>query len=255
MSSGYRLGAPSAAGFSLVELILALSLSALLMLGLIQVVSAASASARLQRNQAQIQEHARHAVAVLRRAVQSAGFNPEPWNGNQVGPLLADETSDGVSRNSDRLALRTWSDLNCYDNVNPVEDEAGNPRFFIRESVFDLSGDKNLTRRCRYGPSPGELVTQIRRQGLVPGVEAFQVLFGRDSNGDGGADTWVRAGAWDNTESLLGLRFGLLFSSDDQVTKREPRVFRILDTEVTPRADGKLRRKIQFSASFKGRGG
>ena len=44
-------------GFSLIELMLSVGLSALLLLGLIQIVSAAASSAQLQDNHAQLQEN------------------------------------------------------------------------------------------------------------------------------------------------------------------------------------------------------
>ena len=73
-------GVPSMRGFTLLELMLALGLSSLLLLGLVQIVSAAGASARLQDNQARLQENARLAITVLSRAVRETGFNPQPWN-------------------------------------------------------------------------------------------------------------------------------------------------------------------------------
>ncbi len=72
---------PCRSGFTLLELLLATALAALLILGLVQIVSATSAAGSLQRNQAQIQDHARFAIAILSRAIRQAGYRPEPWNG------------------------------------------------------------------------------------------------------------------------------------------------------------------------------
>lgn len=242
-------------GVTLIELVITMALSAFLVLGLIQIASAASSSTRLQRNQAQIQEHARLAVTTLSGAIRRAGFSPEPWN-ELYPPLGLDDISlDNLSANSDRLAVRDWSDLNCFDNLNPDKDSSGNALFYIRESVFDLNSDTGLTRQCRYGPSLSELTTQVRRQGFIQGVESFQVLYGQDADRDGSIDAWVKAGQWSDSRNILGVRFGLLLSSLDAVAEPELRFHIVLDSTVKKRADGKLRRVVQFTTAIKGRTG
>jgi hypothetical protein len=160
----------------------------LLVLGLVQMASAASSASLLQRNQAQILDRARFAIGILGRAVRPAGYHPEPWNSAYATEALGTGNLDGATASGDRLELRMWSDRNCFDNRNPDRDAVGRPRFYLRESRFDLTADGSLTHTCRYGPTLDSLTTQIPRQGLLPGVEAFQVLYGDDSNGDGNID-------------------------------------------------------------------
>jgi type IV pilus assembly protein PilW len=242
-----------ACGMTILELAVTMALSSLLILGLIQIVSAATASNRLQENQAQIQENARMAMNTLSAAIRQAGFSPEPWNDLYTVAGLADNSLDAVSTNSDRLSIRSWSDLNCFNNRNPVIDSSGNSLFFIRESVFDLSGGNNLTHLCRYGPSLSDFTTQIRRQGFIPGVESFQVLYGEDPDRDGGIERWVRAGRWDDPGRILGVKIGLLLSGNDAVTRPETKDYSVLDTEIRKRADGKLRRVFQFTTAIRSR--
>jgi len=240
-------------GMTLLELVITMSLSAFLVLGLIQIASAASSSTRLQRNQAQIQEHARLATTALSRAIWQNGFTPQPWS-ELFPPLgLAENSLDNVSATSDRLAVRTWSDLNCFNNQNPDKDSSGNPLFYIRESVFDLNTSNGLTKLCRYGPSLSELTTQIRRQGFIQGVESFQVLYGEDDNLDGNIEAWVKAGLWVDPQNILGVRVGLLLSSQDAVTIAVSTRYDVLDSSVRKDADGKLRRVVQFTTTIRGR--
>jgi type IV pilus assembly protein PilW len=242
-------------GMTLIELTVAMALTAFLLLGLIQIVSAAGAAVRLQDDQAQIQDRARHAIETLAGAIRQAGFSPKPWNDVYDIPALTGDTLDSVSASSDRLAIRGWSDLNCFDNRNPVEDSDAHPLFYIRESIFDLNGSDNLTHLCRYGPSASELVTQIRRQGLIPGVESFQVLFGEDSNGDGHIDRWVRAGQWADQRQILGARVGLLLAGDATVAEAVVKEYFILESLLAAPADRALRQVIQFSTAIRGRTG
>jgi len=241
------------AGFSLLELLLAMTLAALLILGLVQIVAAASAAGRLQRNQAQIQDHARLAIGALSKAVREAGYRPEPWNDAFQPLAFTSENLDGANAAGDRLALRTWSDLNCFGNRNPSVDSEGNPRFYIRESVFDISTKDQLARRCRYGPNPGQMTTQIRRQGLLPGVESFQVLYGEDGDSDGNIERWVTAGQWSDARRILGVRIGLLLASENGVVKPAATQLQVLDATATVPPDGRLRRVFEFAASLRGR--
>ena len=244
-----------ASGLTLIELLIALTLSGMLILGLVQIASAAASSTRLQRNQAQMQENARLAISIITRYVREAGFNPEPWNDALPYTGLTADSVDAISGDSDRLVVSGWSDLNCFDNRNPELDAGGKPAFFIREAAFDLNSSRGLTWQCRYGPSLAEMVTQIRRQGLVQDVDAFQVLYGEDSEGDNTIDLWVKAGQWGATERVLGVRLGLLLTSKDLVAERNSRRFQVLDERISKAGDGRLRRVIQFAAAFRSKTG
>jgi type IV pilus assembly protein PilW len=242
-------------GMLLVELLLAALLSAFLILGLVQIVSAARSSFRLQENEAEVQENGRHAIATLGVLVRQAGFSPQPWNESFNSQALTPDTRDRVSARSDRIALRSWSNLNCFNNRNPIEDESGEPAFFIRESVFDLNNRRDLTHTCRYGPTDAEFITQIRRQGFIRNVESFQVLYGEDGDHDGNIDRWVRGGEWADESQVLGVRLGLLLNSSDVVVEQAAQDFSVLDFQYSTRADGKLHRFFEFTAAIKGRSG
>jgi type IV pilus assembly protein PilW len=252
-SARLRLESTRASGFTLLELLIGAALGALLALGLVQVVAATSGSANLQRNNAQLQDHTRFAIEVLSRAIREAGYRPEPWNEAWNLDALSEETADGVSASSDRLAVRTWSDLNCFDSRNPDRDSAGEPRYYLRESVFDLTGNKSLARTCRYGPTVGELATQVPRQGWVSGVESFQLLFGEDRDGDGSIEQWVGAGQWGDPRRILGIRVGLLLASTDAVVEPGTQRFEILDSVYVSPADGRLRRTFDLAVAIRSR--
>jgi type IV pilus assembly protein PilW len=245
----------AACGFTLVELILVMTLTGLLITGLVQIASAASSSTLLQRNQAQIQENARLAINSISTAIRQTGFNPKPWDEEFPALGLSENSLDQLTASSDRLVVLSWSDTNCFNNLNAEPDDSGEPAFFIREFQFDLNSSNGLTQQCRYGPSPGALVTQIRRQGLVQGVESFQLLYGDDPDLDGSIEAWVNAGNWSAPQNVLGLRVGLLLASEDAVTNRSPVALTILDSVIRKRADGRLRRVVQFTSAIRGNSG
>ncbi len=242
-------------GILLAELLIAVLLSAFLVIGLVQIVSAARSSFRLQENESEVQENGRHAIAMLAMHIHQAGFSPQPWNESFQSQALTSDTHDRVSTWSDRIALRSWSNRNCFDNRNPIEDESGEPAFFIRESVFDLNSRRDLTHTCRYGPTDAEFTTQIRRQGFIQNVESFQALYGEDRDHDGSIDRWVRGGQWSDEKQVLGVRLGLLLNSSDVVVEQAAQDFSVLDFQSRTPADGKLHRLIEFTATIKGRSG
>lgn len=242
-------------GFTLVELLLVVLLSSILITGMVQIVSAASSSFRLQDNQAEVMENARHAIATIGRSIRQAGFSPEPWNPTFHQDSLMPESLDHVSSRSDRLVLRSWSDTNCFDHQNPVAGENGEPAFYIRESLFDLNSSSDLAHTCRYGPTESELITQINHQGFVRHIDSFQTLYGEDSDEDGQIDLWVKGGLWTSAEHVLAVRVGLLLHSSDPVLESSKSTFSVLDHEFTSRADGRLRELFVFTTAIKGHGG
>lgn len=242
-------------GFTLVELLIAMLISAFLIIGLIQIVTAASSSFRLQDNQSEVQENGRHIISTLGKLIRQTGFNPQPWNLDNEVPGLSADTLDHVTARSDRLVIRSWSNTNCFDNRNPVEDEFGEAAFFIRETLFDLNSQKNLAQTCRYGPASSELVTQINHQGFVPNVESFQLLYGEDRDDDGQVDHWVRGGEWSEQQQVLGIRIAVLLSSTDPVVEPRAQTFSLLDAEHRVSANGKLYRLVVFATAIKGRSG
>jgi hypothetical protein len=242
-------------GLTLLELLVASLLTAMLLLALVQLVTAAGSATLLQDNQAALQDRIRYAGSLLTNTIGQAGYAPEPWKTDSRIAAIAPGTADHIDARSDRLAVQDWSDLNCFENRNPDLDESGQPRFYLRESVFDLNSSGHLTRTCRYGPSRSELVTQVRRQGLVPGIESFQLLFGDDSDADGNVDRWVRAGEWSDRNAVLGVRTGLLAAGPDSVVEPVSASFTILDMPTRTRTDGKLRETVELTMALRGHGG
>ena len=242
-------------GMLLAELLIAVLLSAFLVIGLVQIVAAARSSFRLQENEAEVQENGRYAIATLAVLIRQAGFSPQPWNESFQLQALTSDTHDRVSTRSDRIVLRSWSNRNCFDNRNPIEDESGEPAFFLRESVFDLNSRRDLTHTCRYGPSDAAFTTQIRHQGFIRNVESFQALYGEDRNHDGSIDRWVRGGQWSDERQVLGVRLGLLLYSSDVVVEQAAQDFSVLDFQYRTRADGRLHRLFEATVQIKGRNG
>jgi len=242
-------------GMSLLELLVAMLIGAILLVGLVQIVAAARSSFLLQEGMAEVQESGRFAIDSVAGVLRQAAFTAEPWQGavDQVG--LTSETRDAVSSKGDRLAMRTWSEHNCYGAANTATDASGHPMFYLMESILTLSSSGNLAYTCRYGPTAKQFVTQVLNQGLLENLEALQALYAEDLDNDGQADRWVRGGQWLDQSHISGLQIAVLVRSDQVVTDGASRSYTVLDKVINAPADGRLRRVFTYSQAFRGRSG
>jgi type IV pilus assembly protein PilW len=242
-------------GMALVELLVAMLIGVILLFGLVQIAAGARSSFRLQEGLAEVQESGRFVMDSLGGILRESAFSPEPWTDMVTAVGLTADTADASSTFGDRLAVRTWSDRNCFGNPNPVTDGASIPRFYLRESVLELNASEDLVHTCRYGPAADQFVTQLQRQGLVQHVEAFQVQFAEDTDGDGQSDRWVGGNAWLDEQHVLALRLAVLIRSSESVTEPVSRTYQVLDEKFETAADGKLRRVFGYTQAFLGRSG
>ena len=207
-------------GMTLVELLVALSLGALLMLAASAVLLAASGSYSDQSASARLDDNGRYALDTIARAVrQSAYVNWDssaaplfhaPHDSANIAGLDAHslgKNNDGISQalpggmfGSDVLAVRydgageseggDGSVLNCAGfGVGAANSEAqrGWSIFYAAQGA---DGEGEL--RCKYRGANG-----WGADAIIRGVDAFQVLYGLDTDTppDGVANRYVNASA------------------------------------------------------------
>lgn len=221
---------PLQAGFSLVELMISLTIATLLMLGLVEIFGSARASYNLQEGLARLQENARYANTFIARSLRETGYFPIA---EVLAPLIdlgftvdttiipapinPAESTDGGGINSDTLSVSAFSDRDCLGQRNAFLDPRGLPAYFQKQSVFSQAGNQ-LIYTCRYGPPGGAPVVQINAQPLVDGIETFQVQYGVDTDValDENANAYVDAPA--NVPQLVSLRVGIIVSTANPST-------------------------------------
>ena len=217
-------------GMTLVELLVALSLGALLMLAASAVLLAASGSYSDQSASARLDDNGRYALDTIARAVrQSAYVNWDssaaplfhaPHDSANIAGLDAHslgKNNDGISQalpggmfGSDVLAVRydgageseggDGSVLNCAGfGVGAANSEAqrGWSIFYAAQGA---DGEGEL--RCKYRGANG-----WGADAIIRGVDAFQVLYGLDTDTppDGVANRYVNASALDAYDAALPL--------------------------------------------------
>lgn len=233
-------------GMSLLELVVAMAIASVLTLTLVSMAIAARNSFRLQEGLAELQENSRYFGDLLSRTIAESGYHPKPWLHDETPIGLMPGSEDGSAENSDRLLTRSWSERNCFGTPNTQTDGTGKPAFYLKESLLELSNG-SLAHTCRYGADANSLTTQINRQGALPQVEAFQVLYATDIDLDGDADDWLKAGEWQTPGQVIAIRLALLNSSRESIAERKQKNFRVLDHDYSAPADGRLRRLITYT--------
>jgi type II secretory pathway component PulJ len=238
-------------GFMLIELLIAVGIAAILMTAVTQLVIVSNRAYHLQQNLGSLQENARFALGTIQNEIEAAGYQRQPWDDTKA--IWALDSQDGVTATSDKVSVRRWSNTNCYDNPNSMLNEFGAPAFHLRESSFHISSSKNLSQSCKYGPDANQLTSQIRNLGLVENAEALQALFAEDSDFDGNADRWVTAENWTTESNILAVKLALVLSTHDPVKRSVNEPLQVLDMEMTPPQDGRLRKIFQTIIPLKGR--
>ena len=202
MSNYYRKRAQQ--GFSLVELMIAMLLGLLLLVGVVNLFLGSSQTYRLQEALFRVQESGRFALDIMQRDLLNAGFqNVIPIGANRdtsivavtghpnSTPLPSAVINNGVA--SDILHL----------NMNEFRDGAGT---LVGDIYYylapDVSGQNSLYRNT---------------DAVVEGVEAIEFLYGVDTDGDRDPDifntrTAVGAGQW---EDVIAVRVSILVAAGD----------------------------------------
>jgi len=93
-------------------------------------------------------------------------------------------------------------------------------------------------------------VRQLNASVRVEGVEALRIRFAEDTDDDGRADRWVRAGAWSDPQRLKGLRFALLLVSPSAVGAEPEGAFELLGETWPGVNDGRLRWLLERTVPF-----
>ena len=235
---------PRQDGFSLVEIMVAMTLGLVLLGGTIAIYASSKDSYRLQENIAGMQENARFAIHALRRDVEMAGF-PRVLN---IQPFDPARTLDGGGNASDQVTIQFQSsDPSNRDCLGEVVADGNliTNRYFI---------DANADLRCQ-----GNANTQT----LVENVENLQALYGVDDDGDSIANRYVTATEVSNGvvnagtpdwDRVVSLRLALLVASENPIdSDQQVGGFTLLDAPAIAPDDDRLYRVFTTTIPLRNR--
>ena len=228
-------------GFSLVELMVAMTIGLGLMLVVAQLFLGSRQIQATQDDLARIQEGARFVVELMAKELRMAGYksfdstgdfdaaNPAITGSNDTGTNLSDQIQVRYFGSSNTAATAVDNTvLNCLGNA-VGRDERVNDTFLI---AADATNDNEPTLFCRSVDTLGVSTDNA----LVPGVESMQILYGMDTDGDKTANAYLRADdaslVWG---SVVAVRISMLLrSSGNSNTGVNSRVYNHFGASYAP---------------------
>jgi type IV pilus assembly protein PilW len=198
-------------GFTLIELMIALTIGLLLTVLISQVFVGSRRAYATTDDLSRMQENMRYAHDLLGRSVRMASYMSAPGNlqvsfdsypGQFDGTSAAVGGTDGASNDADRITLQYQgtadnATTDCLGNVVPENTLATN--IFTVEAV---NGIPSLTCRRAAADAPTVLITDI---------DNLQILYGEEINGDFNADRYVPAASVSDMNRVVSIRMALLF--------------------------------------------
>ncbi|HEC17803.1 MAG TPA: prepilin-type N-terminal cleavage/methylation domain-containing protein [Gammaproteobacteria bacterium] len=231
-------------GFSLVEILVAITIGLVMMAGILQVSQANKESNRLQRNLGFVQENTRTAMDLLARDIHAAGYyeNDDPANPitdpipRFITATTLDDSNAANTTGSDMITVNYESDRDClgqltYDDTDPTAVASNHfaiNRWFIQNQRLMCQG------------------TRGNAMPLVEGVESLQILYGENTDGDPrSANRYVRAEQVANMNNVVSVRIALRLISREAVRpSTDTHQYVLLDeAPFTPATNDRLLRR------------
>lgn len=238
-------------GFTIVELMLSMTLAMLVMIGMYTVFSGSRESGLLQTAVANTGDAARAALDFMGRSIQQAGLTEDPLD--SLSAIDSASTTDGGDKKwtgkglnfaTDAIALEYDADTNC----------AGQTVTRVR-NVFSVV-DETLV--CDTEDDSGT-ATQVT---LLEGVEDLQFLYGEDrleGDGEAVATAYVRADEVSDWTRVVGVDVAIQVASTREVTgveaARMQERFDLLLQGGYPQAADKIEEDERFRIALSSRFG
>lgn len=231
-------------GFTLVELMIAVTISLVLLLVIGTTFVSTRQAFRVQEDNARIQESGRFALEILGRSIKQAGHADIPFTGFKVEfDGTAINGTDGAVGVADTLTIQYDGTLNDRDCEGGQVTATGR----IIQNHFNIDA-ANARLQCRgtnavVPPAPVAPPSGIE---LVENVEDLQILYGIDTNGDQSANQYVASPA--NWDQVVTARVCVLVRSEKTNIIAAGSYLDCNGAAVAVPADRRLRRA--FSATF-----
>jgi type IV pilus assembly protein PilW len=211
-------------GFTMVEIMVALTLSLLLILGISSIFSGNRETYRVQGGLAILQENARYATEALRRDISMAGYPSD----NDITAIAGAMTKDSGNEKPDTIAVSYISDRSCAGaTVAPT----------LETRQYHIETDA-VTK------VPGLYCNDTL---IVEGVENMQFQYGIDTDLDGAANQFSAADKVTDWSQVMAVRFALLVNSLEPVSReKDEATYVLLDAPEIPAASDMLRRRVFF---------
>ncbi|MHA6495299.1 PilW family protein [Pseudomonas borbori] len=255
-------------GFSIIELLVAMAIGLILLLGVSQVFLSSRQTFATNDAMSKLQENGRFALEFIASTARQAGylspgstesrpFPVEPINCGKGSSASNPCTVNGAAGASDRVSFSAEPAIlidgnlrDCAGGIVPVNKIVINSYFII---PADGDNPQPSLGCSSYNRSDSTWIVQNQR--LIDGVESLQVLYGVASNADPlsvgsfiSADKVELQNKW---KDVIAVRIAVLANSIDAVTPAPPqRGYYLLDAPPIMPAANDLRSRQIFTTTI-----
>jgi prepilin-type N-terminal cleavage/methylation domain-containing protein len=174
-------------GHTIVELMIAMAIAAILITAIFQVYEVRQKSHSKQQLAVEMQQNLRAAVSLIKREIRMAGYDPAANDGvdndgDEETPIDGEEESAGVGIETAGLHLIQFS----FDYDGDMEIDANERISYGFANTYDGNGDGIADA----GAAPlGRKVGDGPLTGVAENIQAFAFAYAFDNNHDGNLDT------------------------------------------------------------------
>lgn len=237
-------------GFTLVELLVAVTISLLVTVVVAQLFLGSRQTFTTTDEVSRLQENIRFAQQILTRAVHLASYKSQPnaITGNIFsGANLALAATDGGGSAPDTLTVRYQGSGNG----------AGTPDGTILDCLgnrIDAGAFAVNTFSIGVGAN-GANALFCNGVEIVPDVANMQIVFGEDNNSDLTADRYVELPSVGNLNNVVSVRVALLFQTPgtQAATLPDTAVYDLNGVAVGPFNDRRIRRAVTTTINLRNR--
>ncbi len=238
-------------GFSLIELMIALTLGLVIGAAVVQTFITNNRSIVFQREAITTQEQGRVAVDMISRYVRMAGYQE-----SNLAKSSLDSGINGTDNgNKDSLIVRFEAGGAMSA---PIADCLGNSTSTSGTelvSEFKVNANNDLVCNNESGEI-GNNAVNVDDGVLANRVEELSILFGEDTDDDQAANRYLPAASVAAMSSVVAVRVCLLLQSRDNMLDKATDYTNCADATVTPASsDKRMRRRISSTITLRNRTG
>lgn len=221
----------SVSGITLIELMVALFIASILLLGVASIYVSSKRGYLVQDSLSRQQENSRFSLELLMHDLRMAGY-PKTF---VLEPIVAATTSDGGGSANDAITVQYESNTDCLGQPTPAC--ADNASFNCAVNRYFIANDPATNENALFcqGNGAGGAVSDV----IADHVTNLQILYGLDTDTapDGIANKYV---TWNNVAAanrskIVSVRFALLSETPKDVKKKvapNPINFPLLDQVI-----------------------
>lgn len=242
--------APVEKGFSIVEILISITLGLIVMGGILQLFLNNKFTYRLEQGFTELQENGRFLMTYLNRIVRLSAYRTTPdvdsfMTLEETFPIAAPHvsgTNDNGVNGSDTLTVRFQGSGDGAGNPDGTLSDCLNTNLDANDIAINIfSINANFQFQCQAINATSNTDQTLV---LIDGVEDFQVLMGEDLNDDNTPDRYVPSNYPNlNFQNVISVRLALLLRTNDEVSASvENKVYNLLGNPFTPGQDRRLRK-------------